>query len=79
MLGQPTTFGAVTLGSNTTINNAAVAFASTIDGTAPGAQSLSIGDNATFGGLIGNAVALSGLGVAGTTNSTPPDRRPIHR
>ncbi len=66
-LGQATSFGAVTLGSDSTISGAAVTFTSTVDGTAPGAQSLAIGGNATFGGLVGNGTSLSALSVAGTS------------
>ena len=41
-LGQATSFGVVTLGSNTTVNstNTAIDFTSTVDGTTANAQGL---------------------------------------
>src|SRR5579859_2818461 len=73
-LGQATSFGAVTLGSNTTFDssaaNGAIDFTSTVDGTTPGAQSLTAkaGTGAvTFGAAVGGSKSLSSLSVTGPT------------
>jgi filamentous hemagglutinin family protein len=72
-LGQATNFtGAVTLGSNTTVNetpvglNAAITFQSTIDGSTVGGQSLNIDagtGKVTFQGVVGGGKALASLTV----------------
>jgi filamentous hemagglutinin family protein len=75
-LGQATTFGAVKLGSNTTIDstNTAIDFASTVDATTAGGQGLTVGAGTgavtfanTVGGTPTSNTALASLAVTGPT------------
>ncbi len=58
-LGQATTFGTTTLGSDTVLNGAPVAFTGAVNATTSGGQSLAVNDNASFAGAIGNIAPLS--------------------
>ena len=69
-LGQATKFGAITLGSDTTIDSSAVNrdvdFSGPIDATTAGSQGLTVTagtGTVTFGGMVGGSTVLSGLGV----------------
>ena len=57
-----------TLTANVTVTGALVHFDSTInDTTTAGTQSLTVTGNAQFDGTVGNSLALSTIGVSGTT------------
>ena len=75
--GQKTSFGAVTLGSATTIDssgvNDALDFTGTVDAAAAGVQGLTVnaGTGAvTFGATVGGSKALASLTVTGTGPTT---------
>ena len=65
--GTQTYAGAVTLGTNTTLTGTTITFASTVDDQTAGTASLTVSGNASFGGVVGGAAALSSLDVTGTT------------
>ncbi len=76
-LGQATNFGAVTLGSDTKFDssavNGAVDFASTVDDTTAGGQTLTVSAGTgpvTFGAPVGGTNSLASLTVSGPTKLT---------
>ncbi len=66
-LDQATTFENVTLGSDTTINGAAVTFDAPVDSSAAGARSLTVQIGATFNDPVGNLHPLSAISISGST------------
>ncbi|QDT63214.1 hypothetical protein [Calycomorphotria hydatis] len=64
--GTQTYNDAVTLGADTTLTGSTISFASTLNGTTAGMESLAITGNASFGGVVGGT-ALEFLTVSGTT------------
>ena len=65
--GAQTYTGPVTLGLDTALTGSAITFGSTLDGTTPGTESLSIAGDATFGGAVGATRSLELMDVTGTT------------
>ncbi len=65
--GQATSVGAVTVQSDSIITGAPINFTSTVDGATAGGQSLTVQNDATFGGAVGSATPLAALTVLGAS------------